>query len=157
MQIHEDVTQVVPSPPVVDLHATQVIEDVHAIIDEALQKRSAPLPLTQDELNAPFLPGWQLDPAEVQRYYNIQRQWGIEHAGTFKSPQEYMDFLKSTEPQPEPPAWQHLQMCPHLWQFQLNNNHTAIKGCRNCGLTYGTIVAGDTDTLQWHHIKESEE
>lgn len=50
--------------------------------------------------------------------------------------------------------------CNHIHDFQycLNANHTAIRGCRTCGYTCGTLVQGnDPRQLEWHPIREPEE
>jgi hypothetical protein len=48
--------------------------------------------------------------------------------------------------------------CEHLYQFELNNGHTLIRGCIHCGETNCTLVAGpDPKALQWHYINEPDE
>lgn len=53
------------------------------------------------------------------------------------------------QPEPEPEL-----ACPHVYMFQLNANHTLVRGCIHCGQTCATLVMGSPDDLQWHRIQE---
>lgn len=42
----------------------------------------------------------------------------------------------------------------HFWQFQLNANHTLVRGCIHCGQADATLVMGNVHDLVWHRIQE---
>lgn len=44
----------------------------------------------------------------------------------------------------------------HEFTYLLNNNHTALRGCK-CGLAFVGLMAGSVQDLQWHQIHEVEE
>ena len=45
----------------------------------------------------------------------------------------------------------------HEFTYLLNNNHTALRGCK-CGLAFVGLMAGPSpDALQWHQIHEENE
>ena len=44
----------------------------------------------------------------------------------------------------------------HEFTYLLNNNHTALRGCK-CGLAFVGLMAGpNADALVWHQIHEVE-
>ena len=45
----------------------------------------------------------------------------------------------------------------HHFTFNLNNNHTVVRGCQSCGLTHVTLAAGNPADLVWHPIRENDE
>ena len=45
----------------------------------------------------------------------------------------------------------------HLFEFLLNNSHTALRGCTICGMTWVGLMAGTAEKLRWHLVAEPEE
>ena len=70
-----------------------------------------------------------------------------------KITEEELTDVEELEPEPEPPVSHH----QHVYIFQLNANHTLIRGCMHCGQAHATLVMGDPEDLQWHRVKEPSE
>jgi hypothetical protein len=45
----------------------------------------------------------------------------------------------------------------HVFEFLLNNSHTALRGCTICGMTHVGLMAGTEDNLRWHRVEEPPE
>ena len=94
------------------------------------------------------------DPLVVRRQ---QEQFQERIARKFGTPTELQAMPPiadlATQIMPDIPRYREHE---HRFTYQLNNNHTALRGC-SCGLTFVTLAAGNPADLVWHVIRENDE